>query len=135
MEAAPVFQTQEERLMVDAKAQRLRIGIPLESTWAENRVALTPEGVHLLVSQGHEVVLESNAGVAARYSDREYSEAGAEITTDRRVVFGCPVLAKVEAPSEAEWPLMAQGQVLFSTLQPGTLTAPCRPQSQALYRF
>ena len=40
MEAAPVFQTQEERLMVDAKAQRLRIGIPLESTWAENRVAL-----------------------------------------------------------------------------------------------
>ncbi|MFZ9526850.1 MAG: alanine dehydrogenase, partial [Schleiferiaceae bacterium] len=115
MEAAPVFQTQEERLMVDAKAQRLRIGIPLESTWAENRVALTPEGVHLLVSQGHEVVLESNAGVAARYSDREYSEAGAEITTDRRVVFGCPVLAKVEAPSEAEWSLMAQGQVLFST--------------------
>ena len=44
MEAAPVFQTQEERLMVDAKSQRLRIGIPLESTWAENRVALTPEG-------------------------------------------------------------------------------------------
>ena len=71
MESAPVFQTQEERLMVDAKAQRLRIGIPLESTWAENRVALTPEGVHLLVSQGHEVVLESNAGAAARYSDRE----------------------------------------------------------------
>jgi len=44
-----VFQTQEERLMVDAKAQVLRIGIPLESTWAENRVSLTPEGVHLLV--------------------------------------------------------------------------------------
>jgi alanine dehydrogenase len=122
MEAAPVFQTQEERLMVDAKSQRLRIGIPLESTWAENRVALTPEGVHLLVAQGHEVVLESNAGSAARYSDREYAEAGAEVTTDRRLVFGCPVLAKVEAPSQAEWPLMAQGQVLFSTLQPGTLT-------------
>ncbi|MEY3102558.1 MAG: hypothetical protein RL558_835 [Bacteroidota bacterium] len=50
MEAANVFQTQEERLMVDAKAQVLRIGIPLESTWAENRVSLTPEGVHLLVA-------------------------------------------------------------------------------------
>jgi alanine dehydrogenase len=122
MEAANVFQTQEERLMVDAKAQVLRIGIPLESTWAENRVSLTPEGVHLLVAQGHEVVLESTAGLAARYSDREYSEAGAEVTTDRRVVFGCPVLAKVEAPSELEWPLMAQGQVLFSTIQPGTLS-------------
>ena len=93
MEAANVFQTQQERLMVDAKAQVLRIGIPLESTWAENRVSLTPEGVHLLVAQGHEVVLESTAGLAARYSDREYSEAGAEVTTDRRIVFGCPVLA------------------------------------------
>ena len=122
MEAANVFQTQEERLMVDAKAQVLRIGIPLESTWAENRVSLTPEGVHLLVAQGHEVVLESTAGLAARYSDREYSEAGAEVTTDRRIVFGCPVLAKVEAPSESEWPLMAQGQVLFSIIQPGTLS-------------
>ena len=87
MESANVFQTQEERLMVDAKAQVLRIGIPLESTWAENRVSLTPEGVHLLVAQGHEVVLEATAGLAARYSDREYSEAGAEVTTDRRIVF------------------------------------------------
>lgn len=114
---------QEERLMVASKQQSLRIGLPLESTWAENRVALTPEGVHLLVQHGHEILVESGAGLAARYTDLEYTEAGAQVTSDKKAVFQCPIVVKVEAPSEKEWPLMVQNQVVFSVLQPNTVSA------------
>jgi alanine dehydrogenase len=119
----PAYIPQEERLMVASKRQSLRIGLPLESTWAENRVALTPEGVHLLVQQGHEILVERGAGLAARYTDHEYAEAGAQITEDRAQVFQCPVLVKVEAPSPKEWPLMVPNQLLLSVLQPNTVTA------------
>ena len=119
----PTYIPQEERLMVASKQQSLRIGLPLESTWAENRVALTPEGVHLLVQHGHEILVESGAGLAARYTDLEYTEAGAQVTSDKKEVFQCPILVKVEAPSEKEWPLMVQNQIVFSVLQPNTVSA------------
>ncbi|MDG1252380.1 MAG: alanine dehydrogenase [Schleiferiaceae bacterium] len=119
----PAYIPQEERLMVASKRQSLRIGLPLESTWAENRVALTPEGVHLLVQQDHEILVERGAGLAARYTDHEYSEAGAQIIEDRSQVFQCPVLVKVEPPSPKEWPLMVPNQLLLSVLQPNTITA------------
>lgn len=109
--------------MVVSKRQALRIGLPLESTWAENRVALTPEGVHLLVQQGHEILVERGAGLAARYTDHEYSEAGAQITEDRAHVFQCPILVKVEPPSPKEWPLMVPNQLVLSVLQPNTVDA------------
>ena len=119
----PAYIPQEERLMVVSKRQALRIGLPLESTWAENRVALTPEGVHLLVQQGHEILVERGAGLAARYTDHEYSEAGAQITEDRAHVFQCPILVKGEPPSPKEWPLMVPNQLVLSVLQPNTVDA------------
>ncbi len=118
----PVYIPQEERLLVQTKPQSLRIGLPLESTWAENRVALTPEGVHLLVQHGHQIIVESGAGLAARYSDLDYTEAGAEVTSDKKGVYQCPVLVKVEPPSEKEWPLMVPNQVVFSVLQPKSVS-------------
>ena len=118
----PVYIPQEERLLVQSKPQSLRIGLPLESTWAENRVALTPEGVHLLVQHGHQIIVESGAGLAARYSDLDYTEAGAEVTPDKKAVYQCPVLVKVEPPSEKEWPLMVLNQVVFSVLQPKSVS-------------
>ena len=119
----PAYIPQEERLMVSSKRQALRIGLPLESTWAENRVALTPEGVHLLVQQGHEILVERGAGLAARYTDHAYAEAGGQITEDRAQVFQCPILVKVEPPSPKEWPLMAPNQLVLSVLQPNTVDA------------
>lgn len=113
---------QEERLLVKTKPQSLKIGLPIESTWAENRVALTPEGVHLLVQQGHQILVESGAGEAARYSDLDYTEAGAEVTSDKQAVFKCPLIVKVEPPSEKEWPLMVTNQIVFSVLQPKTVS-------------
>ncbi len=119
----PAYIPQEERLMVASKRQALRIGLPKESTWAENRVALTPEGVHLLVQQGHEILVERGAGLAARYTDHEFAEAGALITEDRAQIFQCPILVKVEPPSPKEWPLMEANQLVFSALQPKTVDA------------
>ena len=118
----PAYIPQEERLMVASKRQALRIGLPKESTWAENSVALTPEGVHLLVQQGNEILVEASAGMAARYTDVEYADAGAFVTADRVQVFQCPVIVKVAPPSEKEWPLMQQNQTLLSVLQPNTVT-------------
>ena len=73
------YETLEETLDVKPKGSQLHIGIPKETAFQENRVALSPEAVGVLVSNGHDVVVEHNAGDAAHYRDKDYSEAGAKI--------------------------------------------------------
>ena len=63
------FLPQEEMLEVEKKKKRLVIGIPKENHKLESRVALTPEAVDKLVGDGHEVIIESKAGQAAKYLD------------------------------------------------------------------
>ncbi|MFM7730801.1 MAG: alanine dehydrogenase, partial [Flavobacteriales bacterium] len=70
---------QEEMLEVGKKHSRLTIGIPRETSFQERRVALVPESVALLVNNGHEVVVETNAGKESNFQDHDYSEAGARI--------------------------------------------------------
>ena len=67
---------QEEMLEVGKKQKKLIIGIPCEEEGIESRVPLTPEAVELLVNNGHEVIIGSNAGKRANYSDTDYSERG-----------------------------------------------------------
>ena len=67
---------QAETLAVEPKRSKLFIGIPLETTLYENRVALVPHSVQTLIGQGHRVVVQQGAGERSNYSDREYSEAG-----------------------------------------------------------
>ena len=69
----------EDLLEVRRKKGNLLIGIPKETSFQERRVALVPEAVSLLVANGHQVLLESNAGEGAHFTDNEYSEAGAQI--------------------------------------------------------
>ena len=69
----------EEMLEIGQKKQSLYIGIPKETELQEQRVALVPESVGLLVANGHRVVVESGAGEKANFSDSDYSESGAEI--------------------------------------------------------
>ncbi len=83
----------------------------------ENRIALSPEGVSLLVNNGHRVMVETNAGVKASFSDRDYSEAGAEIAYEQKEVYKADIILKVAPPSEAEIELMQPKQTLFSALQ------------------
>ena len=108
---------QEEMLEVGKRHQRLTIGIPRETGFQENRVALVPEAVGLLVSNGHEVIVETNAGKNANYTDNEYSEVGAKICYDQKEVFSSQVVFKVAPPSLEEVKMMPGKQCLFSALQ------------------
>ena len=108
---------QEEMLAIGRKKGKLMIGIPKETTFQENRVALNPEAVQLLVSNGHRVVVESEAGKASRYEDVNYSEAGAEITADTAEVFKSNIIIKVAPPTEDEIEMMPGNQTLMSALQ------------------
>lgn len=85
-------------------------------------MALTPEGVHLLVGNGHEVVVETKAGEGARYSDHDFSEAGAKIAYTAQEVFECDIVLKVEPPSMVELDMMKRKQTLISALQLKTCT-------------
>jgi alanine dehydrogenase len=108
---------QEEMLETGRKQRSLFIGIPKETGFQENRIALTPDGVTLLINNGHRVMVETGAGVKSNYSDRDYSEAGAEIAYDKNEVFRADILLKVAPPSEEEIELMQPKQTLFSALQ------------------
>lgn len=108
---------QEEMLEVARKKGSLNIGIPKETSFQERRVALVPETVSLLVANGHHVKIETNAGVGANFSDREYSEAGAEICQSPSDIYECNIVFKVTPPSDEEVELMPGGQTLISALQ------------------
>lgn len=108
---------QEERLEVLKQKGSLFIGIPKETAFQEKRVCLAPDAVSALVHNGHRVLLESGAGIGASFSDKDYSEAGAEITKDTTKVFSCPIILKIEPPSTDEIELINPQAILISALQ------------------
>ncbi|WP_299677678.1 alanine dehydrogenase [uncultured Dokdonia sp.] len=113
---------QEETLEIAKKKGDLFIGIPKEAHFQERRVCLTPDAVAALTANGHRVLIESKAGKGARYSDKDYSEAGAEVTNDTAKVFSCPMILKVEPPSIEELDMVNPQTVLISALQLKTQT-------------
>jgi len=108
---------QEETLELIRKKGDLFIGLPKETSYQEKRVCLTPDAVAALVSQGHRILIEANAGNASGFKDTDYSEAGAEITNDTKKVFSCPIILKVEPPSLSEIKLINPQTLLISALQ------------------
>ena len=108
---------QEELLEAQRGHAELTIGIPAETSLQEKRVALVPEAVALLVAHGHQVLVETQAGSEAQFSDNDYSESGARIVYDRRQVFQANIVLKVEPPSLEEVTLMGMRQTLISALQ------------------
>ncbi|MCB0431242.1 MAG: alanine dehydrogenase [Flavobacteriales bacterium] len=109
---------QEEMLEVATRNSQLNIGIPKEISADENRIALVPEAVSLLVNNGHSVIIESEAGKFANYHDRDYSEAGAQIVYDTKEVYEkSNIIMKVAPPSEVEIGYLQPKQCLISTLQ------------------
>lgn len=108
---------QEEMLEVAKRKGELFIGIPKETHFQEKRVCLNPDAVAALTANGHRVLIESNAGKGARYSDKDYSESGAEVTKDTSKVFSCPMILKVEPPSIEELEMMNPQTILISALQ------------------
>jgi alanine dehydrogenase len=110
------YETLEETLDIKPKGARLHIGIPKEVAFQENRIALTPDAVSVLVSNGHDVTIEHNAGEAAHYGDRDYSEAGAKIVYQREEVFKAPILVKSAPVIDEDLPLLQHGQMIISPI-------------------
>jgi alanine dehydrogenase len=120
-----MMQPQESMLEVKAQKNQLYIGIPKEVSFQENRIPLTPLSVALLVNNGHNVILESNAGQAANFSDKDYSEQGALIVYDTQKVYEADIIIKIAPPTMAEIAMMKPGQILISALQISTLKQEC----------
>jgi alanine dehydrogenase len=115
-------QPQEMLQESGSKSNQLFIGIPKEVSFQENRIALTPLSVSVLVENGHRVLIESGAGDAANFLDHHYSEQGAEIVNDKASIYKADIIIKIAPPSLEEIELMKNGQVLFSSQQPTFLT-------------
>lgn len=93
------------------------IGVPKEIKNNENRVAITPAGVHALTKDGHKVYVEKNAGAGSGITDEEYASAGAEILEKSKQVFDASdLIFKVKEPLESEYELFKEGQILFTYL-------------------
>src|SRR5690625_16280 len=110
----------EERLEVKLREGSLSIGIPKESHQQEKRISLTPEAVQVLVANGHEITVESGAGLDANLTDQEYSEAGATISYNSKEVFSKPIVLKVSPLTDVEIDLLTPNAFLLSTVQINT---------------
>ncbi len=110
------YETLEETLDVKSRSAELFIGIPKEHSFSENRIALTPEAVGVMLANGHKVVMETKAGEGSSYTDKDYSDAGAEIAFDKKKVYECDILVKSAPVSEEECELLKPGQYIISPI-------------------
>ncbi|MGZ4114805.1 MAG: alanine dehydrogenase [Actinomycetota bacterium] len=93
------------------------VGIPKEVKDNEYRVAATPEGARELTHAGHEVVVETGAGVGSALPDEDFENAGAKIVPDADAVFAAAdMIVKVKEPQPQEYDRFREGQVLFTYL-------------------
>ncbi|MBF0306656.1 MAG: alanine dehydrogenase, partial [Alphaproteobacteria bacterium] len=107
----------------------MRVGVPKEIKTHEYRVGLTPGSVRELVHHGHEVVVQSQAGLGIGHGDDDYRAAGATILPDAATVFAeAELVVKVKEPQPAEYGLLRPGQFLFTYLH----LAPDAAQTRAL---
>ncbi|WP_010631231.1 alanine dehydrogenase [Sporolactobacillus vineae] len=91
------------------------IGIPKELKNNERRVAITPAGTFHLVHEGHTVYVETKAGAGAGFSDQDYQDAGAEITTAEQA-WSAEMVIKVKEPEPEEYHFFRPGLILFTYL-------------------
>jgi alanine dehydrogenase len=113
------FLPKEEMLELSKKKGELFIGIPKETSFQENRIALVPEAAALLVNNGHSIVMETKAGQGANFDDKDYSEAGVHIVYSQEEVYKADLILKVAPPTIQELELMKRKQTLISALQMG----------------
>ncbi len=109
----------------------MKVAVPREVKPGEYRVSITPSGVHELVQHGHQVLIETGAGLGSSITDQDYLTAGADILPSAGDVWDTGELVlKVKEPIQAEYELMRPGQVLFTYLH----LAADKPLTEALVR-
>lgn len=105
------------------------IGVPKEIKNDEYRVAMVPAGVRELIENGHNVVIEKDAGLAVGFTDQDYKAAGAVIENSASAVFAkADMIVKVKEPQATECAMLRAGQILFTYLH----LAPDLAQTEAL---
>ena len=112
---------QEKLLEVKKGKHSFFIGLPREISLQENRISLTPDAVAILVNNGHEIWVEAKAGLGSKFSDKEYSDAGAKIVYSPQEVYKADVILKIEPATLEEIELMHPGQTLISAMQMGQM--------------
>ncbi|QGY44017.1 alanine dehydrogenase [Maribellus comscasis] len=107
----------EEMLEIKKKGQKIKIGIPSDYSKVEYRVPLTPQAVDLLVSYGHEILIETNAGKSASYLDDDYRKSGARIVDKKEETFQCDIILRLAPFDEEEIGFLRGNQVVISSMQ------------------
>ncbi|MEL7489897.1 MAG: alanine dehydrogenase [Pseudomonadota bacterium] len=107
----------------------MRVGVPKEIKNSEFRVGLTPGSVREYVEHGHDVLIETGAGVGVKSSDDDYRAAGAKIVGDAKTIFEqADMIVKVKEPQPVEYAQLREGQILYTYLH----LAPDPEQTQGL---
>ncbi len=107
---------QEEMLESFTQHKKLSIGIPKEDHENESRIPLTPEGVQLLTDNGHRIVVEKDAGIAAQFTNSAYADAGAAIVDTPDEIFQSEIIIKIAPPTTEETQLLKRNQTLLSSI-------------------
>ncbi|HEY9647450.1 MAG TPA: alanine dehydrogenase, partial [Chroococcidiopsis sp.] len=94
----------------------MEIGIPKEIKDQEFRVGLSPDSVGVLCTQGHQVFVETNAGIGSGFADADYAKVGATIVATATEVWSREMVVKVKEPLPAEYPLIHKDHLLFTYL-------------------
>ena len=95
----------------------MKIGVPKEIKPQENRIGLTPESVKTLVSEGHEVIIENNAGFEAGFENDQYKNAGAKIADKVEDIFyDSEIIVKVKEPQKVEVDMIRENQIIYTYL-------------------
>ena len=93
------------------------IGVPKEIKPDEDRVAITPAGVHALAKEGHKMLIETGAGLGSGISDEDFRSAGADVMDSISEIFSwADILLKVKEPLPSEYAMLREGQILFTYL-------------------
>ena len=107
----------------------MKVGVPREIKIQEYRVGLTPAAVREYVAAGHDVLVETGAGLGIGAGDAAYAAVGARIVDTAQEVFAtADMIVKVKEPQEREWKMLREGQILFTFLH----LAPDRAQTLGL---
>ncbi len=115
------LQPMESPTMTATSKAKLFIGIPRERKFQEHRIGLTPESVRTLVANGHRIIIERGAGRDSNFADNDYTEAGAEVTSNTEEVFKADIIIKIAPPELDEIEMMQLNQTLISPLHLPTL--------------
>ncbi len=109
----------------------MKVGILKEIKVLENRVCMVPSGVATMIANGHEIVVEAEAGARAGFPDAEYIAAGATIVvTPNEVYSSCDMVMHVKEPQPSEYDMLREGQIVFTYLH----LAADEPQTKALMK-